>query len=685
MSPFAYLTPATYALLVILWSIVAVFYFRRTRRAWRQRNPLLHTLLLVLLLDASRTIFESAFFGVWYSAKLGFLPQSLYDFLVQPQIVFVPKAINILVALVVILIILRRWLPQEELENAARRARESLLEETVLARTESLREMNRKLEEDIAARVRAEQRLSRSETARQSASSNFETVIESIPDALILTDTERRVTTINSGFAALFGYTAAEVVGEPTSTIYESEEEFINQGRTRFNTSASRKGDPYLVNYRRKDGSIFPGETTGGAVVSPTGDVLGFFGLIRDASERLRKEEIAREAQKLEALGTLSGGIAHDFNNILTAILGFAALIDEREASGSKNKEDIQEVVQAGQRAKELVTQILTFSRKGESARTLVRMKQVVSEAMRLLRQTLPSTIEIVLDLDMTEDTVFADPTQVHQICLNLGTNAYHAMRETGGTLTVTLRSVEIGAARSPEVAGLPDGPYVRLSIEDTGSGMDPGTAAKAFEPFFTTKPQGEGTGMGLAVVHGIVTGHGGGIEIASRPGVGTRVDVYLPARVGLPEWSGGSDEVVPESAPFRAARILVVDDEPALARVLGRILTKMGHSTECVTSSVEALDRFRGAPEAFDLVLTDQTMPKLSGAELTTALLEIRPDLPVILCTGHSDTLDEARAKEIGARALVSKPPDLTRLARLVQDALARPQSGAGRNDSPD
>ena len=473
MNTFAYLTPATYLLLILLWSVVAVFYYRRRQRAKREGALLLNTLLLVLLLDAGRTIFESAYFGAWFSAKLGFLPLWLYDFLVMPQIVFIPKAINLAVGVAVMLIILRRWLPQEEKERVAQRARETLLEETVLARTKSLRETNRRLEADIAQRIAAEARLSRSQKDLEEARSSFETLLESIPDALVLTDTDRRITAVNRGFTTLFGYTAEDVIGKPTSLFYESQEEFERQGRLRYNLSAERKGLPYTVTYRCKDGTLLLGETTGTSVVSPSGEALGFFGLIRDIRERLRQEERLRQTQKLEALGTLSGGIAHDFNNILAAILGFASLLEERAPEGSEDRSDIAEILQAAHRAKELVNQILTFSREEVTTREIVRLDEVVEEVMRLLRQTLPSTIGIVLELDSERGTVLADPTQMHQICLNLCTNAHHAMRETGGTLKVSLEALEIDEQRAEELPGLSTGPHLRLSIEDTGTGME--------------------------------------------------------------------------------------------------------------------------------------------------------------------------------------------------------------------
>jgi len=673
---FTYLTPVTYLLLVMLWSVVAVFYFRRRKRAKIEQDVLLHILLLVLLIDAGRTIFESAFFGAWYSAKLGFLPHWLYDFLVQPQVVFIPKAINMVVVVVVILIILRKWLPQDDLERSTQRARESLLEKTVLDRTESLREANRKLEEDIEKRISAERQLSQANDDLQTARSTFESIFDSIPDALLLVDIERRITAVNGGFTETFGYTAEEVIGLPSSVIYESEAEYERQGRARYNLSAEQRSEPYTVTYRRKDGTLLPGETMGTIVVSPTGDKLGFFGLIHDISERLRQDESIRQTQKLEALGTLSGGIAHDFNNILAAILGFGEIIDEDAEQGSELKGDIQEILQAAQRAKDMVAQILTFSRKGESVREPVQMHLVVGEVMRLLRHTLPTTIEINQHLEAKNDTVLADPTQLHQVCLNLGTNAHHAMRGAAGRLTVTLRMVEIDDARAAELPSLTPGPHVLLTVQDTGIGMDAQTASKVFEPFFTTKPQGEGTGLGMAVVHGIVTSHRGAIVLESRLGEGTRVEVYLPRVAGREDVqedveSAGQVPLAPSSV-----RVLIVDDEPALVRVFDRVFRKMGHTTECVTSSVLALERFREAPEAFDLIFTDQTMPEMSGSTLVGELLAIRPDLPIIICTGHSDTLDDARAQQLGARALLAKPISPSELMQAVQDALTAPES---------
>lgn len=511
-----------------------------------------------------------------------------------------------------------------------------------------------------------EQEQAKAELEKQKTT--FESLFESIPDAILLTDKERRITNVNRGFTELFGYAPHEVRGKPTSIIYESEEEFLRQGRERYNLTATQAAAPYLVTYRHKDGTKIPGETIGTKVVTPSGEVLGYFGLIRDISDRLKQEEALRQTQKMEAIGTLSGGIAHDFNNILAAILGYATLIKERMPKGSRSEEDIDEVLQASRRAKDLVSQILTFSRKADESKKALQMHLVVTEAMRLMRQTIASTIEIRQDLCSDYDSVLADPTQLHQVIMNLCTNAYQAMRGGEGVLSVTLATEAIDAETIKRRAlDLLPGRYVRLGVSDTGVGMSPEVLARVCEPFFTTKPPGEGTGMGMAVVHGIVKRHGGGLALDSHPGQGTRIDVYLPHHA-----SSTSPRRKPFiSAPMGTERILVVDDEPVVAKLVDRVLSRLGYRVERMTVSTEALERFRQDPSAFDLVLTDQTMPGMSGATLANELMKIRSDLPVIICSGYSASMNEDDARALGVRALLAKPFEAALLARVVREVL--------------
>lgn len=389
----------------------------------------------------------------------------------------------------------------------------------------------------------------------------------------------------------------------------------------------------------------------------------------RNTSYRLQLEEQLRQTQKLEAVGTLAGGIAHDFNNILGAIQGYTELNLDLAEDGTDTKDNLKEILQAARRAKELVKQILTFSRKARKTLEPVHAHLVVGEAMRLLRKTIPATIEFKVDISKKDDTVLADPTQLHQIVMNLCTNSYHAMRGEGGLLRVTLEPVMLDKAQARRINGLKEGSYVRLTVDDTGEGIPPEVMSKIFEPFFTTKAQSEGTGMGLAVVHGIVKNHGGGITIESALGKGTKVAVYLPQHASMK-----SLEAKPsvDAALARGnERLLIVDDEIPLSVMMGKMLKNLGYSVEIVNSSTEALELLAKNIYEYDLLITDQAMPKLSGDKLAGEALKIRPDMPIIMCTGFSETVNENNAASIGLKDLLMKPVSVEALAMSVRGVL--------------
>ena len=378
-------------------------------------------------------------------------------------------------------------------------------------------------------------------------------------------------------------------------------------------------------------------------------------------------EEQLRQSQKIEAIGTLAGGIAHDFNNILAGILGYTELVLLRLENDSQNRKYLSEVLIAATRAKELVKQILAFSRKTAESRSPVQMHLVVREAVKLLRQTIPTTIEIKLDIANGRNTVLADATQMHQVVMNLCTNSYQAMLEKGGILSISLMYVEVSQEKADRVPGLNVGPHVLLTVQDTGIGMEPEDLMRVFEPFYTTKAVGKGTGMGMSVVHGIVRNHGGTIVIESTLGQGTKVEVYLPFHAGDIVRAEKNDHV----PAGKGERIMVVDDEPALAVLTFKLMEGVGYSVEYLTSSVEALKRFKEDPNAYDIIISDQTMPEMTGINLARNVLAIRPGIPVMLCTGYSETLNEEQALKAGAVALLCKPLDRITLAVNVRKAL--------------
>ena len=382
----------------------------------------------------------------------------------------------------------------------------------------------------------------------------------------------------------------------------------------------------------------------------------------------VKTERQFRQASRMEAIGTLAGGIAHDFNNILTAILGYTELGLASVPKGSRTQRNLQEVLTAGHRAKHLVLQILAFSRQSVQDKNPTPIHAVILEALKLLRASIPSTIVIRHSL-MTEASVLADSTQLHQVVINLCTNAEYAMREKGGLLEITLEDSEVTEEKVRSVSGLRVGPHIRLTIQDNGTGMSPDVLERMFDPFFTTKPIGEGSGMGLAVVHGIVANHGGTLMVDSVVGKGTKIEVYLPT-IPTPGWDGSGGQ---DSIPLGKETILFVDDEETIVRLGKELLAPLGYTVEVHTSSPEALNAFRQNPQRYDLVITDQTMPGLTGEALSRELLRIRPELPIILCTGFSHIMTAEKAKTLGIQAYLLKPLAIRDLAPIVRHVLDR------------
>lgn len=512
--------------------------------------------------------------------------------------------------------------------------------------------------QDLTARLETENALRESEARYRAL------VEQSLAGIYIIQDGYYRY--VNPKFAEIFGYTPEEI----TTTLRHGQELIAEADRPTVQANVQRRlgGATESLHYtfggKRKDGTLIDVEVHGTAM-----DYNGrpaVIGILLDVTERARAERERRglenqlqQAQKMEALGTLAGGIAHDFNNILAAIIGYTelALIDLPPASLLRH--NLQEVHTAGQRAKELVQQILTFSRRREPERRPLALAPLVQEALSLLRASLPSTIEIRQHIVDDAGTILGDATQIHQVLMNLCTNAEHAMRETDGTLEVRVEPRDIDAASASHDPAVREGSYVCLTVHDTGHGITPDIMERIFDPFFTTKGTREGTGMGLAMVHGVMASHQGAITVQSPPGKGTTFALYFP-RLTTPTDPDTPSEALPTHG---SGHILFVDDEESLVRVSEAILTRAGYRVTACTNSLEALKRFEVAPASFDLVITDQTMPHMTGADLMRALRRLRPDIPVILCTGFSHVIDAEKAQELGANIFMMKPLDFNEL----------------------
>jgi signal transduction histidine kinase/ActR/RegA family two-component response regulator len=388
--------------------------------------------------------------------------------------------------------------------------------------------------------------------------------------------------------------------------------------------------------------------------------------LKHEIDERGKAEAQLQQAQKIEALGTLSGGIAHDFNNILAAIMGFTELVSDRVPQGSREAHQLERVMEASFRGRDLVRQMLSFSRKVEQEKKPLRISSITKETVKLIRAAIPATISIRVKTKSESGLILADPTQMQQIIMNLCTNAAYAMREKGGTLNIRLSDHTVSPSND-DPDGIKPGLYVKLTVRDTGIGIAPDIKDKIFDPFFTTKKVGEGTGLGLSVVHGIVKHSNGYITVESKPGKGSVFTVYFPQITGELVTDAISDDRIPTGSE----RIFLIDDEEALVEMGEDILAELGYDVTSRMNGREALALFRLDPSRFDLVITDQTMPEMAGFELVKEMLALRADMPIIMCTGFSHVVDADKAKAAGIRAFAMKPLTKREIAKTIRKVL--------------
>jgi len=538
---------------------------------------------------------------------------------------------------------------------------------------------------DITERRQADEALRASER-------RLNDIIEFLPDATLVIDPDGKVIAWNRAIETMTGIKKEDMLGKGD---YEYALPFYGTRRPILIDLALRR-DREMENLytamKRYDDVLFgealtpnlpPGDihlsATASVLRNTKDEVIAAIECIRDNTERYRLEDQLRQAQKMEAIGTLAGGIAHDFNNILGSVMGYTELA-QMKASDAEMERYLDQVLKASDRAKALVAQILTFSRQSSQEKKPLSVTPIFKEVLKLLRSSLPSNIQIRQNFSCPNDAVHADPTQIYQVLMNLCTNAAHAMREEGGILEVTLEPEHIPNPHMHYEYNLKQGDYTKLTVRDNGCGMEPSTIEHIFEPFFTTKKEGEGTGLGLSVVYGIVKDHGGTIHVASQRDKGTTFTVLLPLieRETMPR----EETVLP--IPKGRGHILLVDDEEALARMSREMLTSLGYDVTLRYSSLDALEAFRKNPQQFDLVFTDMTMPNMSGALLAREMLKIRHDIPIILVTGFSERINEEDAKSIGIREFLMKPVSLANLSQTVRKVLDQKDMTGPNRDLP-
>lgn len=494
--------------------------------------------------------------------------------------------------------------------------------------------------------------------------------VEQSGDAIVVTDINGVIQYVNPAFQKVTGYTWDEAIhrnpsllksGRQDKTFYQNLWETVSSGQT---------WSGRMVN-KKKDGSLYTEDATISPVFDSSGKIINFVAVKKDVTEHLRLSAQVQQAQKLESIGTLAGGIAHDFNNILTSVIGYTELALVDVEKGSPAEDYLQEIYTAGMRARDLVKQILAFARQSDDAIKPVQIDTIAKEALSLIRASIPATIRIDQKIQKNL-TIMGNSTQIHQVLMNVCTNAAHAMEDNGGILEVSIKAVAVD--QNDGLKDLVPGEYAEIKISDTGAGIDPAIMDKIFDPFFTTKDTGKGTGMGLALVHGIIKSYNGTITAESELGQGSVFTIYLPLIRSL----GESESYQPGVLPTGDEKILLIDDESAIAKMSSQLLQKLGYEVVFQTSSMKALDLFRSNPDDFDLVITDMTMPEITGDKLAVELIKIRRDIPVILCTGYSTKISDKTAATIGIKAFAYKPLSRADLAKTVRNVLDEAKSTA-------
>jgi PAS domain S-box-containing protein len=489
--------------------------------------------------------------------------------------------------------------------------------------------------------------------------------VEQTGDMVLVSNTSGVIQYINRAFSLVTGYMPEEMVGKNVRMLRSDKSSEKNFEDMWYNLAQGQSWKGHFIN-EKKDGSLFQVEASISPIKSPEGSMKSYVAVYRDITKQLAMEQQLRQAQKMESIGTLAGGISHDFNNLLGIILGYTELVLDQIPQEDQRHKDLQDVFLAGKRARDLVAQLLTFSRRTEGETKAIKISPILKESIKFMRATLPSTIEInthILDSDVT---ISVDPTQLHQVIMNLCTNAAFAMDEDGGVMDITLERADIRPEEISEIGLMPVSSYAVLTIKDSGTGISADIQSRLFDPFFTTKEVGKGTGLGLAVVHGIVSSAKGFIKVESAPGKGAAFRVYWPM---VKEDIDHKGAVAVIAKPVKSHRVLFVDDEISIARLGETQLDKLGYRVESFTDSKKAWERFQESPEQFEVVISDQTMPGMTGIELFKRIQTLNANIPKILCSGKKSAIPEEQIKELDIRAYLRKPFLIEDLAQALHD----------------
>ncbi len=506
-------------------------------------------------------------------------------------------------------------------------------------------------------------------TERKKAEADHKRLLAAIENAfeiIVITDTAGSIFYVNPSFEKITGYTKKEVVGKNPNILKSGKQDRKFYFKLWQTITSGSVWHGRLVN-RKKNGTLYTEEASISPVFDESGEIVNFVAVKRDITDEIMMEKKMQQSQKMESIGVLAGGIAHDFNNILFPIMGYTEMMMQEISGDNPWSEDLHAIYKSCLRAMDLVKQILTFARQDKSEMKLMKMQPIIKEALKLIRATIPATINIKQNISPKCGPIKADPTQIHQIIMNLTTNAFHAMEDTGGDMEILLEEMHLDHDYALNHK-MESGEYACLTVSDTGTGIDKEIIKNIFDPFFTTKDKGKGTGMGLSVVHGIVTNAGGSINVYSEPGTGTTFNVYLPV---VNNDSGEQTMEIKPPLKRGSGHILLIDDEKEVVKMEKNMLERLGYNVTSRTSSIEALELFKKSTKKFDLVITDMSMPNISGDKLSVEMIRLRSDIPILLCTGFHESMSEKKAASLGIKGYLYKPVMIQDLSDKIYEIL--------------